>query len=154
MTVASPEQLDRFLHPDFAPTDLEQAASASLTNAPRFGQVADATPFLSIAGLSAGQFRLRVRCANLLGGATKRSPLRVVITPAAGSVESVTATFGEVVSLGGIGPAEAVVLPDTTLASAGWVDLIATLNAGAGTACDIQLYHAEFVARATAYVTA
>jgi hypothetical protein len=155
MPTVDDKKLDRFLHPDFAPTDLEAAASASLTNAARFGQVADATPFLSIAGLAAGQFRLRVRLANLNGGPCERSPLRMVIVPASGNVTSVTAATGEVQSLGGIGTAEAVILPDTTTtASAGWIDLIATLSAGAGTTCGIQLYHAEFVAVATAYATA
>lgn len=154
MPVVDDQRLDRFLHPSFAPVDLEAAASATLTNAARFGQVADATPFLSIAGLAAGQFRLQVRLANLNGGPCERSPLRMVIVPASGNVTSVTATTGEVQSLGGIGTAEAVILPDTKVASEGWIDLIATLSAGAGTTCGIQLYHAEFVAVATAYATA
>lgn len=154
--VVTPQIQHSYLHPVFAPADLEAAASAAGATQVAGGgflQIAASTPFLSITGLTTGQFRLRVKLTSMEGGADGRSPAVVVVTPAlGGTVTTATAAFGTIQSIGGLGVATIHVVPDNTTAAKGYIDI--TVTCSASVTVDIQLYHRRFVATASAYQTA
>lgn len=152
----SPQSLHSYLHPVFAPADLGAAASAAgavQVAGGGFLQIAAATPFLSISGLSTGQFRLRVKLTSMEGGADARSPSYLIVTPAGGAtVLSATASFGSIQSIEGIGTTTIHLVPDTTTAAKGYVDI--TVTCSSAVTVDLELYHRRFIAAAAEYQTA
>lgn len=154
--VVTPQIQHAYLHPVFAPADLEAAATAagaSRVAGGGFLQTAVSTPFLSIAGLTTGQFRLRVKLCSMEGGGDGRSPACIKITPEAGAtVLSATAAFGTIQSVDGIGVATINLVPESTVAARGVIDI--TVTCSASVTVDIQLYHRRFLATASAYQTA
>lgn len=101
--VVTPQVQHAYLHPVFAPADLEAAASstgASRVTGGGFVQNDAATPFLSITALATGQFRLRIRLTSMEGGYDGRSPAYIQITPASGAtVTGATAALGTIQSV-------------------------------------------------------
>lgn len=152
----SPQSLHSYLHPVFAPADLEAAAvdtGGEQVTGGGFLQLDDSTPFLSISGLTTGQFRLRIKLTSMEGGADARSPAYLQVTPAlSATVLSATATFGTIQSIEGIGTTTIHVVPDTTVAAKGYVDI--TVTCSSSVTVDLQLFHRRFVATASAYQTA
>lgn len=152
----TPQIQHAYLHPVFAPADLEAAASAAgatQVTGGGFLQLAASTPFLSITALSTGQFRLRVKLTSMEGGADGRSPAYIMVAPASGAaVTGATAALGTIQSISGIGVTTIHIVPDNTVAAKGSIDITVTCSASA--AVDIQLFHRRFVATASAYQTA
>ena len=138
--VVTPQVQHAYLHPVFAPADLEAAASstgASRVTGGGFVQNDAATPFLSITALATGQFRLRIRLTSMEGGAT---------------VTGATAALGTIQSVGGLGVATIHFVPDNTDAARGKVDI--TVTCSASVTVDVQVFHRRFLATASAYQTA
>lgn len=151
----TPQVQHAYLHPVFAPANLEAAAStagASRVAGGGFLQIAASTPFLSVVGLTAGQFRLRVKLCSMEGGADGRSPASLLVTPDAGNVTQATAAFGTINSVSGLGSTEINVIPDDTSAGRGWIDL--TVTCEGATTVNLQLRHRRFLATATDYALA
>lgn len=153
--VVTPQVQHAYLHPVFAPADLEAAVStagAVQVAGGGFLQIAAATPFLSIVGLTTGQFRLRVKLCAMEGGADGRSPATLIVTPDSGNVVQATATFGTINSVSGVGTAQINFVPDNTDAGRGWADL--TVTCEGATTVNLQLRHRRFLATASAYALA
>lgn len=151
----SPQILHSYLHPSFAPADLEAAATAtgnSVVTGGGFVQSAASTPFLSISGLTTGQFRLRARLVSMEGGWDGRSPACLIVTPLLGNVLSATTTYGTVQSVSGLGTATIWFVPDNTDAARGIVDMIVTCSSSV--TVNLELHHRRFLATASAYQTA
>lgn len=152
----TPQVQHAYLHPVFAPADLEAAASstgASRVTGGGFVQNDAATPFLSITALATGQFRLRIRLTSMEGGYDGRSPAYIQITPASGAtVTGATAALGTIQSVGGLGVATIHFVPDNTDAARGKVDI--TVTCSASVTVDVQVFHRRFLATASAYQTA
>lgn len=153
--VVTPQINHSYLHPIFAPADLEAAAStagATRVAGGGFLQIAAATPFLTVTGLTTGQFRLRVKLTSMEGGADGRSPATLIVTPDAGNVTQAAATCGTIQSVNGLGTAQIDFVPDNTDAARGWADIIVTCEGA--TTVSLQLRHRRFLATASDYTLA
>lgn len=152
----TPQIQHAYLHPVFAPADLEAAASAAGATQVAGGgflQIAAATPFLSIVGLTTGQFRLRVKLCSMEGGADGRSPATLIVTPSLlGNITEATASFGTIYSVNGIGAAQINFVPDNTDAARGVVDI--TVSCQGATTVSLELRHRRFLAVASDFTLA
>ena len=151
----TPQIQHRYLHPAFAPADLEAAATtlgATQVTGGGFLQIDAATRFLVVSGLTTGQFRLRIKLCSMEGGADGRSPATLIVTPDAGNVTEATAAFGTILSVGGIGTAQIDFVPDNTDAARGRIDL--TVTCEGATTVSLQLRHRRFLATASDYTLA
>lgn len=158
----TPQTLERYLHPNLEPANLEAAATTAGFTTPAgggFRQVDATTPFLSIAGLTTGQFRLRAKLSTIEGGPDRRSPAILVVTPESGNVVSaaVNLSTGEILWVNGLGFAQIGFVPlgsDAAYLAGTAGDIDITVTVDQATNVTLALYHRRALATALDFTTA